>query len=272
MTPVAPAIAPMNSDRPSHRAQNIGLNVAGLAGAVLIWEFASRTNLLQSDYVPPPSLIAIEISREILTPHWWLSTGRTLSNWFTAIAIGSVVAIPLGLVLGSSEYLYRAFRVPLEFLRAVPPVALIPVVVLVAGATPRAAIFLAVYGCVWPMLVQTVYGVRAVDPMLKQVAAAYGIGRTGTLRHVIIPATTPYILTGLSISSALSLIAIIGSEIIVGIAGVGSEINVARFSGSTVTAYAFTIWTGVLGLVIAWLVISLKTHLLRWQPAKDAQP
>jgi len=261
----------VNSARPNLRLSNIGLNVAGLAGAVLIWEFASRTNLLPSDYVPPPSFVAIEISHEILTQRWWLSTGRTLSNWLAAIVIGSAIAIPLGLVLGSSEYLYRAFRVPLEFLRAVPPVALIPVVVLVAGATPTAGIFLAVYGCIWPILVQTVYGVRAVDPMLRQVAVAYGIGRSGSLRHVIIPATTPYILTGLSISSALSLIAIIGSEIIVGIAGVGSEINVARFSGSTVTAYAYTIWTGVLGLVIALLVNSLKAYLLRWQPLKEAQ-
>ena len=124
------------------------------------------------DYVPPPSVVAVEIVREMTTQRWWLGTARTMSNWFAAIVIGATIAIPLGILLGSSEYLYRALRVPLEFLRAVPPVALIPVVVLVAGATPRAAIFLAVYGCIWPMLIQTIYGVRAVDPMLRQVAVA----------------------------------------------------------------------------------------------------
>ena len=250
----------------------VGQNAIGLAGVVLIWEFACRAGLLPMDYVPPPTAVTAEIGREIFTQRWWLSTGRTLSNWFTAIAIGLATAIPVGILLGSSEYLYRSFRVPFEFLRAVPPIALIPVVVLVAGATPRAAIFLAAYGCVWPLLIQTIYGVRAVDPLLRQVAAAYGIPRSGVLRHVILPATAPYILTGLSVSSALALIAIIGSEIIVEVAGVGSEINVARFSGSTVTAYAFTIWTGVLGLTISALVNRLKAWLLRWQPATEAQP
>jgi ABC-type nitrate/sulfonate/bicarbonate transport system permease component len=250
--------------------QKVAQNFWGLAGALLIWELACRAGLLPTDYVPTPSAVAVEIYREIFTPRWWLSTARTLSNWLAAIAIGAAIAIPVGIVLGSSEHLYRAGRVPLEFLRAVPPVALIPIVVLIAGATPRAAIFLAAYGCVWPMLIQTIYGVRAVDPLLRQVAVAYGIPRSGVLRHVTIPATTPYILTGLSVSSALSLIAIIGSEIIVGIAGVGSEINLARFSGANVTAYAFTIWTGILGLSIAWLVNRLKARLLRWQPAKQA--
>ena len=252
--------------------RGVGQNVAGLVGAVLIWEFACRAGLLPMDYVPPPTDVAAEIGREIFTQRWWLSTGRTLSNWFTAVAIGAATAIPIGILLGSSEYLYRAFRVPFEFLRAVPPVALIPVVVLVAGATPSAAIFLAAYGCVWPLLVQTIYGVRAVDPLLRQVAVAYGIPRSGVLRHVILPATAPYILTGLSVSSALALIAIIGSEIIIGVAGVGSEINVARFSGATVTAYAFTIWTGILGLTISSLVNQLKAWLLRWQPVMEAQP
>jgi len=252
--------------------EKAGQSVLGLAGAILIWELACRAGLLPTDYVPPPSAVAGEIAREIVTPRWWLGTAQTLSNWLAAIVIGAAIAIPLGIVLGSSEHLYRALRVPLEFLRAVPPVALIPVVVLVAGATPRAAIFLAAYGCVWPMLIQTIYGVRAVDPLLRQVAVAYGIPRSGMMRHVIIPATAPYILTGLSVSSALALIAIIGSEIIVGIAGVGSEINLARFSGATVTAYAFTIWTGILGLTIAWLVSRLKAWMLRWQPVKEVQP
>jgi len=256
---------------PPSSIRKVWQNGLGLAGAVLIWELACRAGLLPTDYVPPPTAIIVEFFREVVTQRWWLATARTLSNWFAAIVIGASIAIPLGILLGSSEYLYRALRVPLEFLRAVPPVALIPIVVLVAGATPQAAIFLATYGSVWPMLIQTIYGVRAVDPLLRQVAAAYGIPRSGILRYVIIPATTPYILTGLSVSSALSLIAIIGSEIIVGIAGVGSEINVARFSGATATAYAFTIWTGILGLAVAWLVGELKARMLRWQPRQGGQ-
>lgn len=246
-------------------------SIAGFALALVLWELASRLGWVPIDFVPPPSRVALEILTQAQTARWWLSTARTLLNWLIAIVSGCVIAIPLGLAIGSSEILYRALRVPLEFCRAISPVALIPVVVLIAGATPRAAIALAVYGCVWPLLIQTVYGVRSVDPLLRQVALAYGINRGGVLRHLTIASAMPYILTGLSVSSALSLIAIISTEIIIGVGGVGNEINIARSSGAVVSAYAFTIWTGVLGLAIAQLIGRLKRRLLRWQPSKESR-
>ena len=101
--------------------------------------------------------------------------------------------------------------------------------------------------------------------------AACPIGKGGVLAHLTIPAAMPYILTGLTVSSALSLIAIISTEIIIGVGGVGNEINVARGSGAVASAYAYTMWTGVLGLVIARLVSGVSRHLLRWQPTKEGR-
>ena len=221
------------------------------------------------DFVPPPTQVAAQMLQEMLTVRWWSSTGKTLGSWLSAIVTGCVIAIPLGLAIGSSEVLYRSIRVPLEFCRAISPVALIPIVVLIAGAKPLAAITLAVYGCVWPLLIQTIYGVRSVDPALREVSRAYGISRGGVLSHLTIPAAMPYILTGLTVSSALSLIAIISTEIIIGVGGVGNEINVARGSGAVLSAYAFTVWTGVLGLLIALLIGRISRHFMRWQPTRE---
>ena len=237
----------------------------------MLWEISSRRQWVPIDFVPPPTHVAIQMFHEMQTQRWWTSTGKTLLSWLSAIVTGCVIAIPLGLAIGSFEVLYRAIRVPLEFCRAVSPVALIPIVVLIAGAKPIAAISLAVYGCVWPLLIQTIYGVRSVDPALREVSRAYGISKRGVLAHLTIPAAMPYILTGLAVSSALALIAIIGTEIIIGVGGVGNEINVARGSGAVSSAYAFTVWTGVLGLLIAQLVGRISRHFLRWQPTKESR-
>ncbi|MGE4337342.1 MAG: ABC transporter permease [Pigmentiphaga sp.] len=195
----------------------------------------------------------------------------TLKSWLQAIVIGLLIAVPLGLVIGSSERVYRALRVPLEFCRAISPVALIPIAVLVIGATPLAAVSLAIYGSVWPLLIQTIYGVRSVDPALRDVSHAYGLSRWGVVIHLILPTALPYILTGLAVSSSLALIAIISSEIIIGVHGVGHEINVARGSGAISSAYAYTVWTGILGLLIALAIARVTRRLLRWQPRQEAR-
>jgi ABC-type nitrate/sulfonate/bicarbonate transport system permease component len=245
-------------------------NLIGVGGAIALWIGLVAAEVLPANLVPGPGAVARELVAVAITAPFWSSTARTLSSWGLALFVGAALALPVGLLVGRFETLYRALRIPLEFLRAVPPIALIPVVVLLYGQSPVAAIILAVYGCIWPLLIQTVYGVRAVDPALRQAAFAYGVSRIGMLVHLYLPATLPYILTGLSISGALALIAIIGSEIIVGIPGVGNQINLARAGGATELAYAYTIWTGLLGIAIAQILAATRRHLLRWQPTAAA--
>ncbi len=211
----------------------------------------------------------MRMGEEVLTARWWGSTGKTLVSWLEALVASVLIAVPLGVVIGSYELVYRAVRVPLEFCRAISPVALIPIAVLVAGATPLAAVSLAIYGCVWPILIQTIYGVRSVDPALREVSRAYHISRSGVLLHLTIPAALPYILTGLAVSSSLALVAIISSEIIIGVRGVGHEINVARGSGAVPSAYAYTVWTGLLGLLVAAVLARASRYVLRWQATRE---
>ena len=87
-----------------------------------------------------------------------------MRGWALGLGIATVLAVPIGILLGSSDFATSAFRVPIEFLRPIPSAALIPVLFLTLGTTLKSEVFLASFGAFWPLLVQTMYGVRDVDP------------------------------------------------------------------------------------------------------------
>jgi ABC-type nitrate/sulfonate/bicarbonate transport system permease component len=243
------------------------LQVAGLSLALVIWTGVTGTGLVAPEVLPGP----IQVGRYFVSAAWWADVFRltllTVQSALVAIMLATLFGVTGGVIIGSSEAIYRSLRVPVEFLRAIPPIALIPIVVLNYGQSATSARTLAVFGAVWPILVQTIYGVRAVDPNLKDVAKAYGITRAAVLFHIVIPSAMPFIMTGFVLSSAIALIAIVAAEIIVGIPGLGADINMARAGGVTDAAYALTIWTSILGLALAKGVEAIRRYMLRWQPS-----
>src|SRR4029453_19465443 len=99
------------------------------------------------------------------TREFWVPFGETVGGWGLGLGIATLLAVPIGVLLGSSEFANRALRVPVEFLRPIPSAALIPLLFLTLGTTLKSEVFLATFGDFWPLLVQTIYGVRDVDPV-----------------------------------------------------------------------------------------------------------
>src|SRR6185295_20071163 len=99
------------------------------------------------------------------TGAFWTALLQTVRGWALGLGIATALAVPLGILLGSSDFAARAFRVPIEFLRPIPSAALIPVLFLTLGTNVKSEVFLATFGAFWPLLVQTIYGVRDVDPV-----------------------------------------------------------------------------------------------------------
>ena len=107
-----------------------------------------------------------------------------------------MLAVPIGIVLGSSDLAARAFRVPIEFLRPIPSAALIPLLFLTLGTNLKSEVFLAAFGAFWPLLVQTMYGVRDVDPVALDTARSFGSAGSSASTAVTLPSAVPYIATG----------------------------------------------------------------------------
>src|ERR687892_312435 len=107
---------------------------------------------------------------------FWAAVGNTLQGWALGLGIAAALAIPLGILIGSSPLLYQAVRFVVEFLRPIPSVALVPLAVLIYGVGLESKGFLAAFASFWPLFVQTLYGVQDVDPVATDTARSFGLG------------------------------------------------------------------------------------------------
>jgi ABC-type nitrate/sulfonate/bicarbonate transport system permease component len=241
-----------------------------IAAFLALWEYVSRSGLISEQDLPAMTTTFQELWSMMHTKAFWTAFGQTVRGWALGLAIATALAVPIGILLGSSQFAGRAFRIPIEFLRPIPSAALIPLLFLTLGTTLRSEIFLAAFGAFWPLLVQTIYGVRDVDPVALDTARSFGIGRLERLYRITLPSAVPYIATGLRISSAVALILAFTAELFMGIPGLGQIMNVAESFGLTVQVYAIALATGFLGLAIYIVFAALERWALRWHPSQRA--
>jgi ABC-type nitrate/sulfonate/bicarbonate transport system permease component len=246
---------------------------ASVAGFLALWQFVSRAGLISEQDLPAMTTTFRELWSMMHTREFWTAFGQTVRGWALGLGIATALAVPIGVFLGSSEFAGRAFRIPIEFLRPIPSAALIPLLFLTLGTTLKSEVFLAAFGAFWPLLVQTIYGVRDVDPIALDTARSFGIGRFERLYRIRLPSAVPYIATGLRISSAVALILAFTAELFMGIPGLGQIMNVAESFGLTVQVYALALATGSLGLAIYVVFAAVERRALRWHPSqREATP
>ena len=265
---VAPEVTPLAGGVRVPRAAAVVLPVLSVAAALGLWELLSRTNTISQHDLPAMSTSVGALWTMLKTAAFWGAVLRTVRGWALGLGIATVLAVPLGIVLGSSEVASRAFRVPIEFLRPIPSAALIPLLFLTLGTNLKSEVFLAAFGAFWPLLVQTMYGVRDVDPLALETGRAFGLGRLERLYRITLPSSVPYIATGLRISSTVALILAFTAELFMGVPGLGQKLNVASAYGLTDQIFALTLATGFLGLAIHVVFTALEKRALRWHPSQ----
>jgi ABC-type nitrate/sulfonate/bicarbonate transport system permease component len=246
----------------------VALSVAAFLG---LWQFVVKAGLIAEQDLPAMTTTFSELWTMMHTREFWTAFGQTVRGWALGLGIATALAVPTGILLGSSQFAQRAFRIPVEFLRPIPSAALIPLLFLTLGTTLQSEVFLATFGAFWPLLVQTIYGVRDVDPVALDTARSFGVGRFERLYRIKLPSSVPYIATGLRISSAVALILAFTAELFMGTPGLGHIMNVAESFGLTVQVYALALATGFLGLAIYVLFAALERRALRWHPSQRAE-
>jgi ABC-type nitrate/sulfonate/bicarbonate transport system permease component len=244
------------------------LPVASVASVLLVFELLPRAGILPQRYFPPVSEIIGTLAEEVTQGEFWAALGHTLQGWAGGLVVAGVLAIPLGIVIGSSRLLYRATRAIIEFLRPVPSVALIPLAILLYGNGLESKVFLAAFAAFWQLLLQTLYGVQDVDPIATDTARSFGFSRPQRLLRVTLPSAIPYIATGLRIASAVALILAVTAEIVIGASGLGREIMIARASARPDLVYALIITTGLLGLSLNSVFVWSENRVLHWHPSR----
>jgi ABC-type nitrate/sulfonate/bicarbonate transport system permease component len=240
---------------------------ASVLGVLALFEILPRIGVLPRDHFPPISETLGTLLEQVGEESFWRAVGDTLQGWALGLGIAAALAIPIGIVIGSSRLLYRASRGVIEFLRPIPSVALIPLAILIYGTGLKSKVFLASFASFWQLLVATLYGVQDVDPVATDTARSFGMSRFQRLFRVTLPSAIPYIATGVRIASAVSLILTVTAELIIGAAGLGRSINLARSGGNVELMYALILATGILGLLLNAILVRIERRVLHWHPS-----
>lgn len=247
---------------------------------LILWEAGSRLGLFSEVLLPSPTAVAIkwwayllplqpqEAGQSYLA---WLVSGEMLhdaySSLFRVVAgfvIGAALALPLGLLMGASPRIYELFNPLMQILRPIPPIAYIPLAILWFGLGNPPSFFLIAIGAFFPVLMNTIAGVRQVDGIYLRAARNLGVNQWTMFTRVILPAATPYILAGVRIGIGTAFIVVIVSEMIAVNDGLGFRILEAREFMWSDKIIAGMITIGLLGLAIDSAVSRLNNHLLRW--------
>lgn len=265
--------APTGSRRPLHERRwgNFVLGAIGVVAALAFWEFVTRTGIVSAQDFPPATRVISELAGMLFTSELWRQIGNTLTGWGLGLGVAVLIGVPLGLAMGRSEVVWHALRPTVEFLRPVPGVALIPLAILLWGQTITSAVALVALGCVWHMLIQTMYGARSVDEVAIHTTKIFGLTRFDRIRFVIIPSSLPYIATGLRICSAIALMIAVTAELVIQTPGLGQQIFLAQSAGQVTVMYAYIFVAGLLGIAIHLAFTAMEKHFLRWHQSQRAR-
>jgi ABC-type nitrate/sulfonate/bicarbonate transport system permease component len=251
-------------------AEAVALPVLGTAVVLAAFEVAPRVGLVPRTSFPPFSEIFGAFVDLVRTGDLWRPLRETLDAWSRAIVIATLIAVPLGLAVGASRAGGLFVRLTVDFLRPIPSVALIPILVLVYGTSPSLKVTLAVFGATFPLLFQAMYGIADVDPVAKDTGRSFGMGGWTRLRHIVLPSCAPYLATGLRISASVALILVVTGEYVVGLPGLGQEVLVAQSSGAYDRLYALVMTAGLLGLAVNLVFQAIERRVLFWHPSQRA--
>jgi ABC-type nitrate/sulfonate/bicarbonate transport system permease component len=250
-----------------HRLVVLALRLLLIVLAICAWQAVVATGAVSTSAVAAPTAVVAEVGPLAVTGSFWSALWSTVATWAIGLVIATVVAVPAGLLLGSSRIAYRLSRFTMDFLRTIPPIALVPLVLLIFGATERMALILVVFGSAGSLLLPTMYGAQHVEPLARDVARGYRLRRRDSVWHILIPSAMPFIATGLRVSATISLLLTIGAELIGGAPGLGDQISIDQQSSHIPEMYAYIVVCAALGAILNLAMARLERRVIRWSPS-----
>jgi sulfonate transport system permease protein len=241
------------------------INVSGLAvvaGVIALWQVVVAAGVIDFEYVPAPSEIAggiVDLGRDgELAENVGHTVFVALRAWVLAMALG----VTAGLLLAYSRIVRTFSTATIDVLRAVPVVALVPVALLVWGPSATSELVVAAYAALWPILINTMGGVRGVHPRLHDVARSLRLSAIATARKIAMPAAAPEILVGARLALGIALVVTIVAEMVGNPAGLGYGLVEQQQALNPAGMWAYVVVIGMLGVVLSYSVLGAGRLLL----------
>lgn len=241
------------------------LRLVPLAVLFGIWEYISRTQESLAIMLPPPSEVvraAMVLLREGSLQRDILASLRRV---FVALAFAGGIALPLGLLIGMSKVVAWFFEPIINFFRPIPPLAWIPLSIVWLGISESQNEFIIFLGAFFPILLNSVQGVRQVDPQLVRAARTLGATPMNIALTVLVPGALPSIFVGLRVGIGIAWMALVAGEIVAASSGLGFLIMQGRQLFRPDYIIVGMVAIGLIGLGLDWLMRLLQKWVMRWE-------
>ncbi|MGQ5259900.1 ABC transporter permease [Micromonospora sp. ZYX-F-536] len=239
-----------------------GVAIIALAA---IWEVTPRLGLVDRVFLPPLSEVLVAWWELLRTGQLAEHVGASLTRSLAGLGLAVLTAIPLGLLIGWYRPLAELLSPLLEVFRNTAALALLPVFVLILGLGETSKIALVLYACSWPILLNTIAGVKGVDPLLIRSARSMGLNHLRLFQKVILPAAVPTIFTGIRLAGAYSILVLVAAEMVGAKAGLGYLVNYAQYNFAITDMYSGIITISAIGLVVNQLLVALERRFSTWR-------
>ncbi|MEU6646691.1 ABC transporter permease subunit [Saccharomonospora sp. NPDC046836] len=239
------------------------LPVLTSAALLAVWEALSASGTLPPE-IPPISEIGRWLVTNLDSANLWTSIGQTLGHWAVALLAGVAIGAVVGAAMAAIPIVNELLLGTVEFFRPIPVVVYLPIMLLLLGATSGVVVSLAATAALWPMLLQTFYGVRDVDPVARDTARVFGLTTPQRWIWVTAPSILPYFSTGVRIASTITLLVAIALELIGAVPGLGNTLGTYATNGVYEAMYGVVVLTGLLGVGLNAVFERLERRALRW--------
>jgi len=250
---------------------NLATTLPSVVILVLLWQWwVTRHPVF---FLPAPTQIAARLRSN------WLSgpaeslllsaqASQAIQQTFLTALLGWTVACVLGITLGAALGVRRGLvsvaGPPLLIVRSIPPVAVIPITIVILGLGTSMRVTVVIAGCIWPVLLNAVEAVATVDPVLRDVARLHHLNPIATFWRILLPAASPKLFAGLRLSLSLAIVLAVGSELFAGTGGLGGLLLTSQSSFDVAGLWATLVVLGLLGAIVNGFLLLVERVALRW--------
>jgi NitT/TauT family transport system permease protein len=247
----------------------------GAAGLVLLFgvaQLAVWASGVKPATFPLPSAVLSSAADLVRNSSFLTSVGSTMEAWAEAMVISVVIGVLLGLLLGSLRFVEKAIWPVFEFIRPVPAVILVPLVLLIVQNDKRTEIAVVVIAAVWPVLLNTIYGVRSVEPLATETLRSFGFSPLAIVRRVSLPSAAPFIATGVRVAASFAFVVAVAVELVgTGMGGIGAFAAAEENGAADLSVMiAIAVWAGLIGIAVNLVFATAERRLFGWHFALTA--
>jgi NitT/TauT family transport system permease protein len=251
--------------------KKIFINSIAIVGFIVLWEVMARLEVVSTPaFFPPATTIAKALAGESANGKLWINIAISLRRAIIGFVIGLAVAIPLGLAIGWFRTFGNIMNPLLQVFRNMPVLALLPVFVMFFGIGELSKTVVILWGVLWMTLLNTISGVRSVDPQLIKAARSMGTKPLRLFVSVVFPAALPFIFTGVRLSATVSILILIAAEMMGANSGLGYALYFYQANFKIPEMYAYIVVMAILGTGLNFILEGVERRIFHWRDKQAA--